>query len=132
MTSNVARKREELELQKTGAVQSDQIACTAPSGPAAAAVLAAGIGSAVYGATVVIATASQAAAKCLTLSSGVGPLSGKTTVGVIAWVISQIVLCALWRKREVNFKRVWIASVVLIAIGFVLTFPPVYDLFAAH
>ena len=131
MTSNVAR-REELDLQKTGAAQSEQIACTVPSGPAAAAVLAAGIGSAVYGLTVLIATASPAVSKCLTLSSGVGPLSGKTSVGVAAWVLAQIVLCLLWRKREVNFTRVWIVSALLITAGFVLTFPPVYDLVAPH
>lgn len=101
-----------------------------PTGPACAAVLAPAIGIAIYGMAVVAATASPAVAKLLTLSNGVGPLSGKTSVGVAAWIAAQVVLCALWHKREVNFRRVWFVAAILIAIGFAFTFPPVYDAFA--
>ena len=117
--------RQELELQKT--VAAEEIVCKAPTGPACAAVLAAGIGSAAYGIAVVVAAASPAAAKFMTWSSGVGPLSGKTSIGVIVWAVAQAILCTLWHKREVNFQRVWVIALILMAAGFVFTFPPVYD-----
>jgi hypothetical protein len=113
-------------VQKNDSIPKAQI----PSGPACAAVLAPSIGVAVYGMAVVAATMRPAIADFLTWSKGVGPLSGKTSVGVIAWLIAQVILCGLWHNREVNFRRVWMVACVLIALGFAFTFPPVYDAFA--
>ena len=49
---------------------------------------------------------------------------------VLAFVISWVVLHFLWRGKEVNFGRVFTIALILVAAGFILTFPPVFDLFA--
>ena len=36
----------------------------------------------------------------------------------------------MWRGKEVNFGRVFSVALILVAAGFILTFPPVFDLFA--
>ena len=112
-----------------------------PNGPAAAAFLAAGIGAFVLGLTVTAAAAFPPAegqtafwdfAKNFGLGSGVGPLSGKVTAGTLAYVISFVGFGIAWRGREVNLRTVLIASSVLLALGFALTFPPIFDAFAAE
>ncbi|MER3487608.1 MAG: hypothetical protein C4307_02140 [Chloroflexota bacterium] len=37
-----------------------------------------------------------------------------------------------WRGKEVAFQQVWIATLVLVALGFLLTFPPFFGRFAAE
>ena len=110
-----------------------------PNGPAAAAFLAAGIGAFVLGLTVTLhatfppaegQTAFWDFAKTYGIGSGVGPLSGKVITGTVAYVISFVGLALAWRGREVNLRTVLIASGVLLALGFALTFPPIFDAFA--
>ena len=108
---------------------------TRPNGPAAAAVLAAGIGTFVLGVMVVVAEAAKDNSfldfsKNYGIGSGVGPLSGKVTIAVLAYVVSLVVAGLVLRGREVNFRRFFLASMGLIALGFALTFPPIFDLFA--
>jgi hypothetical protein len=111
-----------------------------PSGPAAAAFLAAGIGSLVMGLMVNVnelsgkikdATGFDANAflqfdKNFGLGSGVGPLSGKVIIAVLAFVISFGVLFLLWRRREINVRKAFIWTLVLVGLGFALTFPPIF------
>jgi hypothetical protein len=110
-----------------------------PNGPAAAALLAAGIGAFVLGLTVSLAEAfppgeGQTAlwdfSANFGIGSGVGPLSGKVIVGTLAYVISFVGFAFAWRGREVNLRAVLIASGVLLALGFALTFPPIFEVFA--
>ncbi len=101
-----------------------------PNGSAAAALLAGGIGSAVYGLTVVAAEAVSGVAQTLNLVEGVGPLSGKVLVGVVVWLVVWIILAKMWSLKEVDFRRITIVSVVLVLLGFLLTFPPVFQAFA--
>jgi hypothetical protein len=109
---------------------------TKPNGPVAAAFLAAGIGSLVLGIMVCLNELGGDISKFLAfdknfgLGSGVGPLSGKVTIMVLAYLISWVVLHFLWRGKEVNFGRVFSIALILVAAGFILTFPPVFDLFA--
>lgn len=112
-----------------------------PNGPAAAAFLAAGIGAFVLGLTVTLHEAFPPAegqtafwdfAKNFGLGDGVGPLSGKVISGTLAYVISFVGLGLAWRGREVNLRSVLIASAVLLALGFALTFPPIFAAFAAE
>jgi len=112
-----------------------------PNGPAAAAFLAAGIGAFVLGLTVTLHEAFPPAegqtafwdfAKNFGLGSGVGPLSGKVTIGTLAYIISFVGLGFAWRGREVNLRRVLIASAILLSLGFALTFPPIFEAFAAE
>lgn len=112
-----------------------------PNGPAAAAFLAAGIGAFVLGLTVVMHEAFPPAegqapfwdfSTNFGLGSGVGPLSGKVTIGTLAYLLSFLGFGVAWRGREVNFRTVLIASVVLLALGFAMTFPPIFEVFAAE
>jgi hypothetical protein len=112
---------------------------TKPNGPVAAVFLAAGIASLTLGIMVVIVEAFPAAAgttsffdfaKLYGIGSGVGALSGKVIISVLAFAVSWVVLHLLWRGKEVNFGRVFGAALVLVALGFLLTFPPVFDVFA--
>ena len=110
-----------------------------PNGPPAAAFLAAGIGAFVLGLTVTLAEAfppaeGQAAfwdfSRNFGIGSGVGPLSGKVIVGTLAYVVSFIGFGLAWRGREVNLRTVLIVSGILLALGFALTFPPIFEAFA--
>jgi len=101
-----------------------------PTGPAAAATLGAGIGVAFYGLIVLLAAASTGFANLLKWSGSVGPLSGKTIVGVAGWLVAWLVLGRVYKNTDVNYGKVWRYSLLLIAAGLLFTFPPFYDLFA--
>jgi hypothetical protein len=103
---------------------------TAPNGPAAAAVLAAGIGSAALGLIVVLSEASGALSEALNLYDPVGPLSGKSVVAIVAWLASWAILHASWKGRQLDFGKVAAVSLLLVALGILGTFPPFFDLFA--
>jgi len=100
-----------------------------PSGPGAAAFLAAGIGSAALGALVVATEAMPRFKSALNWWPPAGPLTGKVVLAIVAWAVSWGALQLAWKRREVNFRAVAVAASVLLALGFVLTFPPVYELF---
>ena len=97
------------------------------NGPAAAAILAAGIGAAFLGIIVTAAEAMHPLRNVLTFSNAVGPLSGKTTVTMVAWLGVWAVIHRLWRERNVHFRPVAVATVVLVIVGLLGTFPPVFD-----
>jgi hypothetical protein len=100
-----------------------------PDGPAAAAVLAAGIGVFALGLLTVLSEASTGMHDWLEswdFDQGVGPLAGKTIVAVIVWVVSWIVLAIALRGREVSLKVWFWVALVLGALGFLGTFPPVF------
>ncbi len=100
-----------------------------PNGPVAAALLAGGIGAAILGLMTTLAEASTSFSNSLNWYSPVGPLSGKTGIGVIAYFLSWIILHFLWRGKNVNFQRMATVAFILLAIGLLLTFPPIFDLF---
>jgi hypothetical protein len=109
---------------------------TKPNGPVAAAVLAGGIGCLVLGVMVSAVEASADFGKTLDFSknygigSGVGPLSGKAIVAVLAFLLSWGIAGYILRGKEVNFNKFFIAALVLIGLGFALTFPPIFEIFA--
>lgn len=100
-----------------------------PLGVAAAAFLASGIGSLVIGLLTTGAVISVGLKNALNWWNPAGPLTGKTTVGVIAWAISWVILHTLWKDKDVDFNKVFIVTLVLVALGFLLTFPPVFESF---
>lgn len=103
-----------------------------PDGPAAAAILSSAIGSLAIGLMTTGAEISAGLKAALNVYDPVGPLGGKTLVGVIAWAISWGVLHNMWKNQDVGFARRFRLSLWLLAIGFVLTFPPFFELFAAE
>jgi len=117
---------------------------TKPNGPVVAAFLAAGVASLVMGIGVVLNEASGSIKdaigvdfnaflqfdKNFGLGSGVGPLSGKVGLAVISFAASWVVFHLWLRGKEVNFRNGFIAALVLVGLGFALTFPPIFMLFA--
>jgi len=103
-----------------------------PNGPAAAALLAAGIGSAVLGLTTLIYELNDASAfaKGLAWVKPVGALSGKSSFGIIAFFVSWIILYFVFRGKETKFSQIATIALVLLLIGLLGTFPPVWHLFA--
>jgi hypothetical protein len=115
----------------------DTDADTKPNGPVAAAFLAAGVATLTLGLMVILAEALPAFAAALDFSknyglgSGVGPLSGKVALATIAFVVSWVAMHFAFRGRELPWSRVFLGTLVLIALGFLLTFPPIFLLFEA-
>lgn len=99
------------------------------NGPGAAAILASGIGTALFGLMVFLAETFPAVKEVFKLSDAV---SGKTTFGIALWLASWGILHYLWRNKDVPFGKAMIATTVAIVIGLALTFPPVFLLFAAE
>jgi hypothetical protein len=100
------------------------------NGPAAAAILAAGIGSMALGLFTTLAEAIVSVKNALVFYNPVGPLSGKTTLAVVAWLVSWIVLGSLWKNKQVSFGGVFATSLILIVLGLIGTFPPFYEMFS--
>ncbi len=46
------------------------------------------------------------------------------------WLVGWIILAKMWSHKEVDFRRVRTVSIVLVLLGFLLTFPPVFQAFA--
>jgi hypothetical protein len=109
---------------------------TKPNGPVAAVFVAAGIASLVMGLFVTLNEMSPDINNFLKfdanfgLGSGVGPLSGKVALATIAFVVSWVVLFLVWRGKELNFNRVFAVALILVGLGFALTFPPIFTIFA--
>ena len=99
-----------------------------PNGPGAAAILAAGIGCAAVGILSFAGDASDAIGKKLNFYNPTGTLSGVTIVAIIVWLVSWFALNRLWRTQTVPMAKVNVAAFALLAVGFLLTFPPFMDL----
>src|SRR2546430_3404640 len=76
------------------------------NGPAAATILAAGIGAAFLGIIAIGQAAIPPLSKALIFSKAVGPLSGKSTVAMVAWLGVWAMLHWLWRERHIRFRPV--------------------------
>ncbi|WP_254367171.1 hypothetical protein [Paraburkholderia sp. NMBU_R16] len=98
------------------------------NGPAAAAILAAGIGCFAVGLFALAGDAFRSFAHFFTFYKPTGPLSGVTTSAIIVWLLSWFVLSRHWGTRSVALGRVTAAAFVLLALGVLLTFPPFMDL----
>jgi hypothetical protein len=101
-------------------------------GKALAALVAAGIGSAVLGVLTTLAELSARLKNVLNIYDPVGPLSGKPTVPVIIWLIAWYVLARRWHVRPPVMKSALVAPFILIGAGFVGTFPLFFEVFTAH
>lgn len=100
-----------------------------PSGPAAAAILSAGIGVGVYGVITFIAQVFRPFGAAITIYGPAGPLTGKTTLAVVIWLLAWAVLHFLWRKQNIDVKYVFVLALVFMAVGFIGLFPPVFEAF---
>lgn len=115
-------RRGEIELTK------DQLR----TGPAAAATIAAGVGVFLYGLFITLAAASGGFNEAMRWSTAVGPLIGKTALGVIVWLIAWAALYFPLRRRNFGLGLALTIMIVLIVLGLILSFPPFFDLFAGE
>ncbi len=96
------------------------------NGSAVAAVLAAAIGSIAMGAVVVLNEAGVFAAP--TLYGPAGGVTGRTALATLIWLVAWGVLHARWKSRDVPSRSAYALSIVLIVLGILGTFPPVWQL----
>ena len=99
-----------------------------PNGPAAAAILAAGIGCFAVGLFATAGDAWPAVSRFFTFYQPTGALSGVTTSAIILWLVVWYALSRRWGARSVAIGKVNLAAFVLLALGVLLTFPPFMDL----
>ena len=104
---------------------------TTIDGASAAAILASGIGCFAVGLMTTLAEASTALADSLRFVGPVGPLSGKTTVAVVIWLIAWAILHFAWRDQVKQFGVIFTTTIALIVLGVLGTFPIFFELFAA-
>jgi uncharacterized protein YybS (DUF2232 family) len=102
------------------------------TGAGAAALVAAGLGTFLIGLMTALAAVSERLNSALNWYAPAGPLSGKTGVGVMTWLLAWFVLHTLWKKRNVNLDRAVKWTMLLLALGFLLTFPPVFEALAGE
>jgi hypothetical protein len=103
-----------------------------PDGPGAAAMIAAGVGIFTLGLLTTLAVISGSVKTFLLWwewGQGVGPLAGKSTLAVLAWLISWLILDLLWRKKDVEMKPAFYIGLTLGILGAIGTFPPFFELF---
>jgi hypothetical protein len=112
--------------------EQDAQASTSLESAVGAAFIAGGIGSTVLGLGVIGAETNASIKTFLTWNAGVGPLSGKTGVAVIAFIISWVILHYVMRNRVVSLTTSFILCLVLTALGLLLTFPPVFYFLAGE
>jgi hypothetical protein len=96
------------------------------NGSAMAALLGGGFGAFAMGAVVLLNEAGIFAAP--TLYAPAGGVSGRTTLATIVWLIAWAVLHNRWKGREIAPGRVGAVTLILIALGVLGTFPPVWAL----
>ena len=99
-----------------------------PNGPGAAAILAAGIGSAALGILSLAGDAFPAISSLLTFYNPTGALSGVTTTAIVIWLVAWFILARRWGTMTVALARINLVAFALLAVGVLLTFPPVMDL----
>jgi fluoride ion exporter CrcB/FEX len=98
------------------------------TGSAWAAIFAAATGCAVLGILTLLTEISGPVSHLLTFSKAAGDLSGVTTLSILVWIFVWVVLHARWKTRAITTSG-WIlaASLILILVGLLGTFPPIAD-----
>ena len=99
------------------------------NGSGAAALLAAGVGTFFLAGLSVTADHIAAVKSAMIFYKPTGPLSGVSSSAILVWLAVWVVLDARWKQRTVALKSIVIVALLLLALGLVLTFPPVGDLF---
>jgi hypothetical protein len=97
------------------------------NGSAAAAILAAGIGSFILGVFAVAGDKSALLKSWFTFYKPTGPLSGVTTSAIVVWLVCWGALQWRWRKSNVSAGLISTLALLLLLLGLMLTFPPIAD-----
>jgi hypothetical protein len=119
-------------LSQIKAKSVDTVEAVVTTGPAAAAMIAGGTGAFVIGLMTTLAEASEVIKNALNWLKPVGPLSGKTAVGVLVWLIAWFLLNTVMKDKDSDLVKAFTITIALIVAGLLLTFPPFFELFAAE
>jgi hypothetical protein len=95
-------------------------------------ILSAGIGALVRGILTTLSEASTAVHDFLEFYANVGPLSGKTIISSATFFGAWGLLAAFWRRSSPPLRPVVLASVVLVILGLIGTFPIFFQAFASE
>lgn len=100
------------------------------NGPAAAALLAGGIGSAAMGLITLVYELDDKSgfSKSMTWYKPVGGLSGKSSWAIIIFFVSWAILHFVWKDKDTNFARISSLAITLLFVGLIGTFPPFWHL----
>lgn len=101
-----------------------------PEGPISAAIIAAGVGALALGLFTTLAEASERAKEWFEWSMRVGPLSGKTSMAVLVWLVAWAVLYLAMRRGQYETRKALTIALVLIGLGIIGTFPTFFQAFA--
>ena len=99
---------------------------TRDNGAALAAFVAAGIGAFAMGLVVILNAADVFAAPAL--YGPAGGVSGRTTLATAIWLVAWAMLHRRWKNRSIDPRRAYTVTLVLIALGLLLSFPPLWAL----
>ena len=97
-----------------------------PNGPALAAFAAAGLGSFLMGLIVLLNELGVYSPP--TLYDPAGGVTGRTTLAIVLWLVAWGVLHLGWGHRQLEAGRVFGVTLLLIALGVLGTFPPLWGL----
>jgi hypothetical protein len=96
------------------------------NGSAMAALLGGGIGAFAMGAVVLLNEAGLFAAPALYAPAG--GVSSRTTLATLVWLMAWAVLHNRWKSREIAPRGVGAVTLILIGLGVLGTFPPLWTL----
>lgn len=99
------------------------------TGPAAAAMIAGGIGTLFVGLMTTGAVLSEGLSNFLNWWNPAGPLTGKTGIGILAWLVSWFLLNTIWKGKDYDLNKAFTVTLTLIVLGLLLTFPPIFEAF---
>ncbi|MEX0600627.1 MAG: hypothetical protein WD423_12525 [Rhodothermales bacterium] len=96
------------------------------NGAAMAAYLSAGIGSFAMGFVVLLNSIGLFPFPALYAPAG--GVTTRTTAAVLLWLGAWVLLHRRWKAREIDSRKVLRTTLALIALGVLLTFPPLWQL----
>jgi uncharacterized membrane protein YfcA len=99
------------------------------NGPFLAALVSAGIGCSVLGLCTTLAEASEPISQALNFYPPVGSLTGKSTLAIVAWLVSWFILQTMWKDKNLDFQKIVKVAFFSIVVGIIGTFPPFFELF---
>jgi hypothetical protein len=88
--------------------------------------MASGVGSFAVGLVVVLSEVGLPLAP--NLYPPAGGVSGRTTIAALIWIASWVVLHRRWRHQHIEGGRVTAIAALLILLGLLGVFPPVWGL----
>jgi hypothetical protein len=92
-----------------------------------ASIIASGIGAVTLGVAIVLVEVSLSIKEKLVWVDGVGPLSGKTGVAVIAFLLSWVILHFVMKSKPIDLMKSVTIGGALLFVSLLLTFPPVFE-----